>query len=42
MEEAYEICNPDLNEMPKFYMSCLCSVEENIPPKTEVHIIKKH
>ena len=40
MEEAYEICNPDLNEMPNFYMSCLCSVEENLPPKTEVHIWK--
>lgn len=42
MEEAYEICNPDLNEMPNFYMSCLCSVEENLPLKTETHIIKKH
>ena len=40
MEEAYEICNPDLNEMPNFYMSCLCSVEENLPPKTEAHIWK--
>ena len=40
MEEAYEICNPDLNEMPNFYMSCLCSVKENIPPKTEAHIWK--
>ena len=42
MEEAYEICNPDLNEMPNFYMAYLCNVEENLPPKTEVHIIKKH
>ena len=42
MEEAYEICNPDLNEMPNFYMACLCNVEENLPPKTEAHIIKKY
>ena len=37
MEEAYEICNPDLDEMPNFYMLCKCSVEENLPPITEGH-----
>lgn len=40
MEEVYKIYNPDLNEMPNFYMACLCNVEENLPPKTEAHIWK--
>lgn len=40
MEEAYKICNPDLNEVPNFYMMCLCNVEEKFPPKTEAHIWK--
>lgn len=40
MEEVYKICNPDLNEMPNFYMMCLCNVKENLPPKTEAHIWK--
>lgn len=40
MEEAYKICNPDLNEMPNFYMMCLCNIEESLPPKTEAHIWK--
>lgn len=38
MEEVYKICNPDLNEMPNFYMACQCNIEENLPPKTEAHI----
>ena len=40
MEEVYKICNPDLDEMPNFYMACLCSVEEDLPPITEAHIWK--
>lgn len=37
MEEVYEICNPDLDKMPNFYMLCKCDVEENLPPITEGH-----
>lgn len=37
MEEAYEICNPNLKELPNFYMVCQCNVEENLPPITEAH-----
>lgn len=37
MEEVYEICNPDLTEMPNFYMKCLCNIEENLPPVSTIH-----
>lgn len=37
MEEAYKICNPDSNEVPNFYMACLCNVKENLPKTTTVH-----
>lgn len=37
MEEVYEICNPDLIEMPNFYMKCLCNVEENLPSISEAY-----
>lgn len=40
MEEVYKICNPDLDEMPNFYMMCMCDVEEKLPPITEAHIWK--
>ena len=40
MEETYKICNPDLNEMPNFYMMCMCNVEENLPQTTEAHLWK--
>lgn len=40
MTEAYQICNPNLNEMPNFYMACLCSVEENVPSSTTKVFLK--
>ena len=40
MEETYKICNPDLNEMPNFYMMCMCNVQENLPQTKEAHLWK--
>ena len=37
MKEVYEICNPNEEELPNFYMACLCSVEEKLPRQKEGH-----